>query len=48
MVIEELEPIMAKSDLTAMGNREQLKEINLNLLDPRKKYAVFFIPLGTK
>lgn len=43
---ELLREAMGLSDLTAKGTPMELGELNLGLLEPGKKYAVFFVPLG--
>lgn len=42
---ELLREAMGLSDLTAKGSREELSALDLKLLEPNKKYAVFFLPL---
>lgn len=40
-----MEKMALASDLTAKGSREDLAALDLKLLEPGKKYAVFFVPL---
>ena len=45
MELTDMERLALASDLTAKGTREDLAALDLKLLEPGKKYAVFFISL---